>query len=263
MTGVDEAFKQAFADRAPLAGHWLSLGSPALAELTAILGFDFALVDYEHAPTSMETIQGMIHAAQSDEARTDVIVRLPDTGPTAAKQVLDAGAAGVMAPMIDDADAARDLVANVRYPPDGRRGIAGSRATGYAQHFESYVTGANEKVVAIAQIETEAGLENVADVVAVDGIDALFVGPADLSGSLGVFAEWDSPRLADAMDRVVAAAQDADIPAGTLCVSPEDIPRRVDQGFDFLIVGKDTSFLARAATEAKATFESAVDDRAE
>lgn len=261
MTGVNSEFKQAFADRAPLAGNWLSLGSPALAELTAILGFDFALIDAEHAPTTMETIQGMIHAAQSDEAQTDVVVRLPDTDPGPAKQVLDAGAAGVMVPMIDDADDARDVVANVRYPPEGRRGIAGSRATGYAQHFEEYVTTANDDVVAIAQIETESGLENVTDIAAVEGIDALFVGPADLSGSLGVFAEWDSDRLGNAMERVVEAAHEAGVPAGTLCVSPEDIPRRVEQGFDFLIVGKDTAFLARAATEAKETFEGALEDR--
>jgi 2-keto-3-deoxy-L-rhamnonate aldolase RhmA len=153
--------------------------------------------------------------------------------------------------MVDDADEARAAVANARYPPEGERGIAGSRATAYGQRFEEYVTTANDGVVVIAQIETRSGLENVEEIAAVDGIDALFVGPADLSGSLDVFAEWDSDRLADAMSRVVEAARGAGIAAGTLCVSPEDIPRRVEAGFDFLIVGKDTAFFARAATEAK------------
>ncbi|MFB6191954.1 MAG: HpcH/HpaI aldolase/citrate lyase family protein [Haloarculaceae archaeon] len=261
MTGVDPAFKRRPSGGEPVVGAWLSLGSPALAELTAILGFDFGLIDVEHAPTTMETVQGMIHAAESDEAAAHVLVRVPDAGAGPIKQVLDAGAAGVMVPMVDDAAEAREAVANARYPPEGQRGIAGSRATAYGRRFEEHVTTANDGVVVVAQIETRSGLENVEGIAAVDGIDALFVGPADLSGSLDAFAEWDSDRLADAMARVVDAAGDAGIAAGTLCVSPEDIPRRVEAGFDFLIVGKDTAFFARAATGAKETYEDAVDGR--
>lgn len=252
--------KERFSHVDPVVGNWLSIGHSSVAELTAMLAFDFAMMDLEHTPTSLETIQGMVHAVEAVDGPTEPMVRIPDNDPVFVKRVLDTGVSGVMVPMIDSAAEARELVAAAKYPPEGRRGIAGSRAAGYGLEFEEYVTDANDETLVIAQIETERGLANAEEIAAVDGVDAIFAGPADLSGSLGVFGEWESDRLAAAMERVADAAAAEGLLAGTLAVRPEDIDLRAEQGFECIIVGKDAAYIADGSREAMAAFERAVEN---
>jgi 2-dehydro-3-deoxyglucarate aldolase/4-hydroxy-2-oxoheptanedioate aldolase len=209
---------------------------------------------------SLETVEEMHRGVGAAPGTTEAVVRVPDDDPARLKRVLDIGVAGVMVPMVDSAAQAENLVESVRYPPEGNRGIASSRATNYGRNFERYVDGANESVLTIAQIETVEGLENVDAIAAVDGIDALFVGPADLSGSLGVFAEWESAALLDAMETIVDAAHDAGTPVGTLVTDLDDIEPRTGQGFDFLIAGKDTSLLIDGVTTAIDRYERALSE---
>lgn len=241
----------------PVVGNWLSIGHSSVAELTALLDFDFAMIDLEHTPTSLETVQGMVHAVEAVDGPTEPLVRIPDDDPVAVKRVLDTGAAGVMVPMIDSAAEAEALVDAAKYPPEGSRGIAGSRAAGYGTDFEAYVANANDETIVVPQIETAAGLEAVEEIAAVDGVDAIFAGPADLSGSLDVFGEWESTRLADAMERIAVAASNEGKLAGTLAVRHEDIDLRAGQGFEFIIVGKDTGYMASGSADAKAAFDRA------
>ena len=254
------ALKERFARTDPVVGNWLSIGHPSVAELTAKLGFDFAMIDLEHTTTSLETVQGMVHAIEAVDGPTEPLVRIPDDDPVSVKRVLDTGVAGVMVPMIDSVAEAESLVDSATYPPEGTRGIAGSRAAGYGIEFEEYVANANDETTIVAQIETEAGLESVEEIAAVDGIDAIFAGPADLSGSLGVFGEWESDRLTDAMERIAAAAAAEGKLAGTLAVRHEDIELRANQGFEFIIAGQDTGYVASGSADAKAAFEQAMED---
>jgi len=244
-------------------GTWISIGHPSVAEMSASLGFDFLLIDTEHTTMSLETVENMVRAVDAAPDATDAVVRVPWNDPVRIKRVLDIGVDGVMVPMVETAAEARELVAATRYPPEGSRGIAAGRAADYGLHFEEYVRNADGSILTVVQIETEAGLANASDIAAVDGVDALFVGPADLSGSLGVFAEWDSDRFVEAIDEVVSAGREAGTPVGTLTLRTEDIRVRIDQGFDFLIVGKDTATLAAANGDALEAYERALADRAD
>jgi 2-keto-3-deoxy-L-rhamnonate aldolase RhmA len=207
-------------------GTWVSVGHPTIAEATAQLDIDFVLVDMEHTTMDLETVESMARGVDAAPGTTDTVVRVPWNDPVRLKRVIDIGVAGVMVPMIGSAEEARNLVRSIRYPPEGIRGVAGSRATGYGQNFEEYVTTANGSILTIAQIETEEGLANAEEIASVDGIDALFVGPADLSSALGMFAEWDAPEFAEAVNSIIESGHAADVPVGTLTADLADFAAR-------------------------------------
>jgi 2-keto-3-deoxy-L-rhamnonate aldolase RhmA len=236
-------------------GSWVSLSSPAAAEIVGGLGFDFVVVDTEHTPLSMESTGDLIRAVDA-AGQTDTVIRVAENDETAIKRALDLGAAGVMAPQVESAAEAEDLVAATRYPPDGIRGIAGSRANRYGKNIGPYFEAANDEVAVLPQVETATGLTNVAEVAEVDGVDALFVGPADLSADLGCFGEYDAPEFVDAVDRVLRAGERAGIPVGTLATENAQISMWDDWGMDFLIVGTDVGYLRQGAATAKECYES-------
>jgi 2-dehydro-3-deoxyglucarate aldolase/4-hydroxy-2-oxoheptanedioate aldolase len=252
---MNRGLKSAFERGDDPLGTWLSIGHPVVAEVSALGGFDFLLLDTEHTSMSLETVENMVRAVEATEGRTEMVVRVPANDPVRIKRVLDIGAPGIMVPMIESAADARAFVEATRYPPDGVRGIATGRATAYGREFLSYVAEANDRLLRIVQIENRAGLSNAEEIAAVDGVDALFVGPADLSGALGVFAEWDADDLTAAMERVVDAGRTAGVPVGTLTVDPDDIEMRLDQGFDFLVVGKDTASLLGTHEQLRARYD--------
>lgn len=251
----------AIRERDPIVGSWLSLRDPTVAELTAELEFDFVVLDIEHTPNTMETVIEMVRGVDAADSHTEAIVRLPENDPVVVKRVLDTGASGVMAPMIESAAEAEALVEATRYPPEGVRGVAGSRASRYGLDMEDYYRTAADGLVTIAQVETEAGLENVAEIAAVEGLDALFVGPADLSANMGLYGEWDSEEFLAAVDDVIEAAHATDTAVSTLAVSHADIERWVRRGFDFVMAGIDTTHLTVGSQRAKAAFEDAIEER--
>jgi 2-keto-3-deoxy-L-rhamnonate aldolase RhmA len=171
------------------------------------------------------------------------------------KRVLDIGVAGVMVPMVETAEAAEAAVDAMTYPPEGMRGVAGSRATSYGLEFAEYMESADDDLVAILQIETVDGVENAASISAVDGVDSLFVGPSDLSASLGVTGDWEDAAVTEAIDRVLDASE---VPVGSLAVTDEGIERWVEQGFDWVIAGVDSRNLLAASQSATEAFERAV-----
>jgi len=242
-------------------GTWISIGHPAVVETIGQLEVDFLLVDTEHTTMSLETVEELVRGVEASPGDTEVVVRVPWNDQVRLKRIVDIGVAGVMVPMVESVEEARRLVDSVRYPPDGIRGIAGSRATGYGHNFEEYVTSADGSILTVAQIETEAGLERADRVAAVDGVDALFVGPADLSGALGAFAEWESEAFVDAIERVIEAGDAADVPVGSFKSGPNGVEQFVERGFDFLIAGKDTAFLIDGTRECVRRYERAFDTR--
>jgi 2-keto-3-deoxy-L-rhamnonate aldolase RhmA len=236
----------------PVVGNWLTLTDPAAGEISAALDFDFVVVDTEHTPLSLESVTDVVRGVESRGA-TAPLVRVAGNDPVSIKRVLDLGAAGVMAPMVETAAEAEAFAEATRYPPTGTRGVAPARASDYGETFESSLEETDP--LAIPQIESPSAVDNAADIAAVDGVDALFVGPLDLSTSLGVPGETESDRFRDAVDRVLDAGAETDTPVGTLAIGSEDVEHYADVGFDFQIVGVDFAYLLEGSREAKATYE--------
>jgi 2-dehydro-3-deoxyglucarate aldolase/4-hydroxy-2-oxoheptanedioate aldolase len=254
------SLKEKFANGTNVVSAWLSIGHPAVAEVTAAHGFDFVLIDTEHTAMSLETVENMSRGVGATEGDTETVVRVPSNDAVRIKRVLDIGVSGVMVPMVETAAEARDVVEATRYPPTGIRGVASGRASEYGDDFQEYVETANNSIVTVVQIENSRGINNAADIAATDGIDAVFVGPADLSANFGVFAEWQNERLNEAIERVIDAGDTTGVPVGTIVIDPADIEMRVEQGFDYLIVGKDTSHLASANEAVRERYERALDE---
>lgn len=249
-----------FADRMrggePLSAGWVSLGHPRVAEIVALAGYDFVIVDIEHTPMGLETLDDVVRAVELHDV--PVVVRVPWNDPVDLKRVLDIGVAGVMIPMVETAGAAEEAVDAMTYPPDGMRGVAGSRATKYGLEFGEYLESADEGLVTILQIETAEGVENAGAISAVDGVDSLFVGPSDLSASLGVAGEWEDETVLEAIDGVLGASE---VPVGSLAVTDEGIERWVERGFDWVIAGVDSRNLLAASQSTNEAFERAAERR--
>ncbi|MEF8831874.1 MAG: aldolase/citrate lyase family protein [Halobacteriales archaeon] len=243
--------------RNPVVGTWLSIGHPAVAEIAAGSDLDFVVLDTEHSPTDLETAENMLRAVEA--AGGTALARVPWNDPVRIKRLLDAGPSGLVVPMVETATQAREAVAAMRYPPEGDRGVAAARAAEYGRSFEEYVTDASDDLLTVVQVETETGVGNAGDIAAVEGVDALFVGPADLSSSLGSFPDWHDERAVDAVGTVVEAADAAGVAVGTLAAGPDEVDTWLDRGMDFLAVGTDAGMLVDATDEAAAAFERATD----
>jgi 2-keto-3-deoxy-L-rhamnonate aldolase RhmA len=236
----------------PTWGTFLNLGSTLAAEVCALSGFDWLLVDLEHGAGGEEALVGQILAGATHDV--PVLVRTESAERIRAGHVLDLGACGVMFPRLDTPEEVADAIRHLSYPPNGDRGIAGfNRARGYGGDQRSSEE-VNASILSVVQIETSAALSNVEKIAAISGVDVLFVGPSDLSASLGIPGQFDAPLFLDALARVVDACRAAKIIAGIMLGSPD--PERavwlVSQGFSFNAVGSDSSLLLRAAKDAAA-----------
>ncbi|WP_338729127.1 aldolase/citrate lyase family protein [Haladaptatus sp. DJG-WS-42] len=247
--------------REPVCGSWISLADPAVAEATASLDYEFLLIDTEHAPHSVETVTDLVRGVDAAPGDTEPFVRAAWNDPVRIKRLLDVGVAGIMVPMLESRADAEAFVSATRYPPEGERGIAASRAAQYGLDFEEYVARANEELVTIGQIESRDGLDAVEEIVTVPGLDALFIGPADLSGALSVFGEWDSDELREAIETVLSTAHAHDVPVGTLASTNDQIDDWLALGFDYLIAGIDVSHMLAGSVAAKERFDNAMAER--
>jgi 2-keto-3-deoxy-L-rhamnonate aldolase RhmA len=232
-------------------GTWVSLAEPAVAELLAP-DFEFVVLDTEHTPNTLETVANCARAVDAAPGEALPIARVAWNDPVRIKRILDLGLGGVMVPMVETPDEAEAAVAACRYPPEGIRGMAAARAHDYGRSFDEYVERAKDDVLAILQVETEEGLSNVEEIAAVDGVDALFVGPADLSANLGVLGEWESDAFVDGVERIVTAAQDAGTPVGTLGVDVDQLRAFDSFDYDYVIAGVDAAMLLGGAADVRA-----------
>jgi 2-keto-3-deoxy-L-rhamnonate aldolase RhmA len=249
------AFKRRLRGGDPVVGHWLSVGHPTVAEVCTREA-DFAVVDTEHAPNDLETVANLARAIESaGEGPTAALARVADNDPVGIKRVLDTGVSGVLVPMVETAEEARAAVEAVRYPPEGVRGIAGSRGNDYGRELAAQVESGGDHLVTVVQVETERAVENAADIAAVEGVDSLLVGPADLSGSLDVFGEYDSDTFREAISAVLDRAGDADTPVGTLATDDDEIRLWAEYGYDYQIVGVDAGYLAAGAERAQSVYD--------
>ena len=227
----------------PVLGSWLSIGSSTVAEIMAKAGYDFLVVDLEHTPTSVESAAEMIRVI--DLAGCSPLVRLPEFSPSIIKQVLDAGAHGIVVPNVDSADVAEAAVRATRYPPDGTRGVGLHRAQGYGNNFREYFESAQRNLVVVAQIESNSAVLNIEKIVAVDGIDAVMIGPYDLSADLGIAGKFDSESFVQSVQKVTQAASNAGVATGIHVVEPDPaaIESSLEDGHRFLVYSVDMRIL--------------------
>lgn len=226
-----------------IVGTFVELGHPDVAEWLARIGFDWLMLDAEHSPASFETLQRMMQAMNGTNCVP--IVRPQWNDPVIIKRVLDLGAYGVLVPWINSKEEAENAVRACRYPPEGIRGFGPRRA---GMFDSDYYQTANEELLIAAQIETEKALKNLDEILSVPGIDACYIGPWDLSVSLGIGVppKWDEPRYSAAFDQVLEAAERHGKPAG-MFATIDNIEWALEKGFRFNTVDSDDFFLIRAA----------------
>ncbi len=234
--------KNKFDDNNCLNGIWMSTGSHIAAELAAGAGFDWALLDMEHGLGDFDSILRQIEVLTHTDC--SAIVRVPTADSDAIGRVIDYGAAGVMAPMIDTADEAASFIQALRYPPEGTRGLTrSSRACRYGRDFNNYFQQANKSMTAIAQIETASGVANADAIAAVDGVDVLFIGHSDLSLNLNCFEQQDLPVMQAAEDAVLSACARHGKRAGMLMKAGMSIDHYRRKGFSIIALGSDVGCL--------------------
>ncbi|MEN3291040.1 MAG: 4-hydroxy-2-oxoheptanedioate aldolase [Burkholderiales bacterium] len=238
-------FKQALHAKSPQIGLWLGLANSYSAELCATVGFDWLLVDGEHAPNDVRSILGQLQAVAP--YRSQPVVRPPCGDPNLIKQLLDIGAQNLLIPMIETPEQAALMVAATRYPPAGIRGVGSALARASRWNgIPGYLDRADEQICLLLQIETVKGMENLDAIVATDGVDGIFIGPSDLSAAMGHRGNPAHPEVQAAIESGIRAIVSAGKAAGILIADEALAKRYLDLGCTFVAVGVDTSLLVSA-----------------
>ncbi len=227
-----------------LLGTMVTLPNAAVAEILADIGFDWLFVDGEHGPLETHDIEAILQAVGH---RTPCLVRVPAGAEIPIKAALDLGADGIIVPQVNTADEAARVVQWSRYAPLGSRGVGLARAHGYGRRFKEYVETANERTVVVVQAEHIRAVENIDAIVKVPGIDAVLLGPYDLSASLGKMGQIDDPVVTAAIDRVTAACRAARIPLGYFGVTASAVQPYLERGYTLITAGVDTLLLSQSA----------------
>ena len=228
-----------------LIGTIVSLPAPEVVEIIAAAGFDWLFLEAEHAPLAPLDLQRLIIAAHG----LPCVVRLPNHEEIEIKRALDAGAAGIIVPQVNTAEQARAIVAHAKFPPQGNRGVGVARANSYGYAVADYVARANEESAVIVQAERIDAVRNIEQIVQVPGIDAIFVGPYDLSASMGKLGQLDDPEVVAAIAKVARATLAAGLKLGFFAVSAELVVPQIAHGFSLFACGVDTVFLAQRARD--------------
>jgi 4-hydroxy-2-oxoheptanedioate aldolase len=246
MPAPENRFKSALMRGERLIGCWAGFADPYATEVLASAGFDWLVIDGEHAPNDLRSISAQL--AMLAERQSLPVVRLPMGEAWAIKQVLDAGAQSLIIPMVESADQARALVSATRYPPEGIRGsgAALARASDFSR-IKDYIPTANAQICLIVQVESRAGIDALEDILAVEGVDGVFIGPSDLAVDMGYVGDSHAPEvqevIRDALTRITASPK----AAGILALDHATAQRYADWGAQFLAVGIDVVMLAQAA----------------
>lgn len=232
-------------------GSWVNTLSPVTAELMSAAGFDFLTVDAEHSAVDVPQTQVLFQAIRAGNPDCAPLVRLPGNDYATTKRYLDAGAVGVIAPLINSPEQARELVRAVKYPPEGERGVGFCRANMYGIHFDEAIANANNQTLVCVQIEHIEGVRNIDEILSVPGVDAAFVGPYDLSASMGITAQFEHPDTQKAMRRILKACKRHGIVPGVHVVQPDvaELVRRYKEGYRLIAYSLDITMLHRACVD--------------
>ncbi|MEM8699315.1 MAG: aldolase/citrate lyase family protein [Pseudomonadota bacterium] len=225
---------------------WSALASPVAAEIHAGSGWDWVLVDMEHAPNDLPQVLAQAQALAAGPA--PVLCRPAWNDTILIKRILDIGVQTLIVPYVQNAEEARAAVAATRYPPDGVRGVAGGgRAAGYGR-VAGYAGKAASEIAVVVQVETAATVDRIEEIASVPGIDALFVGPADLAASMGHLGDMAHPEVEAKIEEAARRCLQAGKPIGTLALDPQVAKRYFGYGYSFMAVAVDSVLLARAST---------------
>lgn len=246
---MDDQRKKIMALREKLAaggvtlGSWMQLDNPSVAEILGNAGYDWVAVDLEHGHFSLSRLPDLFRALEL--GGTLPFARIAQGRTKEIKQALDAGARGLIIPMVESANMLADCISRAFYPPDGIRGVGYSRANLFGKKFDAYTASHRDGIFMAAQIETQKGVDHLADILKVPGLDAVMVGPYDLSGSMGMTAQFDDPVFKQTLAQILACCKAADIPCGFHVVQPDPnaLQEKIGQGYQFIAYGIDAVFL--------------------
>ena len=245
------AFKKALASGDTVFGCWMSIAEVYTAEILGRAGFDWLLIDGEHSPNDIRSIRDQVIALATSDSHP--VVRVPIGETWIIKQVLDLGVQTILVPMVETAEQAKELVRACRYPPEGTRGVGYgvSRAGGFGQ-YDNYGPTADAQICLLVQVETKTGLDNIDDILNVDGVDGVFIGPADLSASMGYLGQTMHPDMQATILRALKRISDSGKAAGILTNDDGMIQSSLAAGARFVAVAMDIALLLE---NAKATAE--------
>lgn len=229
-------------------GSWICTASPIVAELMASTGFDFLVVDAEHSAVDLAQTQVLFQAVRAGNPDCMPLVRLPGVSYAETKRYLDAGASGVIAPLVNTPEQARELIRAVKYPPEGMRGVGFCRANGYGKRLRESVASDNSETFVCVQIEHVDALKNIDSILAVPGIDAAMIGPYDLSASMGITGQFEHRDMVHAVTAIRDACRRHSVVPGIHVIQPDSAEalRRIGEGYRFLAYSLDITMLLNA-----------------
>lgn len=239
-----QKLRQKLNQNEPIYGLWVTLESASITEMAVALGLDWVVIDAEHGHLDWKDINSHIRAALRSD--TVVLVRIAERSTILSKRALDIGADGIMIPWMEKVEEVEEAVRDCRYPPEGRRGIGGERATAWGQCLSEHAAEANENVLIVPMIESIAAIPNVATMCKVDGIDLFFFGPADFSSTAGFRGQWEGPGVAEQILSLKDTINAAGKHCGVVSTSNQNLTDRLDQGFRMLALGTDSGLLLRS-----------------
>jgi 2-dehydro-3-deoxyglucarate aldolase len=228
-------------------GSWIMIGNPMSVEIMSLAGFEWLVIDVEHTSIDLQTAENLIRAIQSRNIKA--LVRVSKNEEVIIKRILDMGADGIIVPMVCSKEDAIQAVEYAKYPPIGKRGVGLYRASGYGTTFEEYKKWVNEELVIIAQIEHIDAVNNIDEIIKVEGIDGTIIGPYDLSGSMGHPGSFERDDVKQSVQKVLDKCKEHNIPSGFHVVdtNPENLKQKIDQGCTFLAYGIDYFFMRDSA----------------
>ena len=228
-------------------GSWIMIGDSTSVEVMAQVGFDWLAIDIEHTSFNLETVKNLIQIIQSKNIKA--LVRVSKNEEVIIKKILDMGADGIIVPMVCSKNDAIQAINFSKYPPDGKRGVGLSRASQYGDKFEEYKKWVQDELIVIAQVEHIDAVNNIDQIIKVDGIDGILIGPYDLSASMGNPGKFEEKNVKNAIKKIIDSCKTNNIPYGIHVVdtNPETMRVRIDQGFTFLAYGIDYMFMKNLA----------------
>jgi 2-keto-3-deoxy-L-rhamnonate aldolase RhmA len=240
--------RQSLARSQPTYGLWVTLESPSISELAALLGFDWVCIDAEHGHLDFKEIQDHIRVLRN--TATIPLVRIQEIEQGLIKRVLDIGAAGILVPQVTSAAEVEQAVRFAKYPPWGVRGVGGERATSWGTKLREATQAGNRQTLVIPLMETVAAGEAIDAILDIRGVDGIFFGPADYSASAGYLGEWEGPGVAERLLAIKERIRARNMPVGIMATDVPNALQRKEQGFRMIGVGSDTGLLIRSSLEA-------------
>ncbi len=259
-----EALKAQIEAAGHVVGSFVNTASPICAEIMARAGFDFLAVDAEHSPVDVPQAFSLFQAITAGNPQCAPLLRLPHTGWAEIKRYMDAGAAGVIAPLVKTRTQAEEVVDAVKYPPQGKRGVDYCRSNGYGAELAEHVQTDNERTFVCVQVEHVDAVSNLSDILSVPGVDAVLVGPYDLSASMGLTAQFEHTDVVEAIKHVHHTCRAKGIVSGLHVVQPDPkvLAARVREGYGLLSFGLDITFLTNACRQGLAGIREELDANA-